>query len=660
MRRLSLSLFASLLLAATRLLNAADASPVEAFGTVPQIDHVSMSPDGNLLAWHDQRDGQSKVVLFDLNARNYKRVMPLKPQLTPRALSWADNHTLLATLSWVDSFDQSKTENFSEVYRTQAFDVESGQAQTLLKEETEKKNTWVKAAFVMRPNVLVRRPTKPNTVIMSLYHFRDEAPGAWGSEAFEVDTRTGKGTRLDSISFHVRNWFVDHNGKLLARVDTDQYSKDLHLLVKDGDRWRRVSELRGDPVHLSRDEKSIVARTVDEKGHHALAAFPLDGSKPTTLIDDASLDVEAVVGDPAGGWPVGVVLSGPEEPYRSFDPEAERLFKAAASSFPGKEISVLGRSDDSRRAVVEVGNASTPPSFYVLDFEKHTAESIGDAYPALAGQALAPVQILSYKARDGADVPAYLTLPANASGGRLPLVVMPHDGPHERDSYAFDWFAQFLAARGYAVLQPQFRGSEGFGDAWQRAGLRQWGKLMQDDLTDGVKAMVDKGVADARRICIAGIGYGGYAALAGAAFTPDTYRCAASINGISDLPGMLNYASREFFDPTHFRDWVASIGAATEPQVLERSPRSGVQWIRIPILLMHASNDIEIPFSQSLTMSRYMEKYGKPATPVIAIPDADHGLTRSAGRQKMLAEVAKFLDANLQPSRPAVDDADKR
>jgi dienelactone hydrolase len=647
MRHLSLSLFASLLLAATRLLNAADVSPVEAFGTVPQIDHVSMSPDGNLLAWHDQRDGQSKVVLFDLNARNYKRVMPLKAELITRELSWSDNHTLLATLSWIDRFDQSKPENYSEVYRTQAIDVESGQAQTLLKDESEKQRPLDKRAFVIRPSVLVQRPTKPNTVIMSLYHFLAAARGAWGSELYEVDTRTGKGTRLDSISFHVRDWFVDHNGKLLARVDTDEYSKDLHFLVKDGDRWRRLSDLRGDPVCLTRDEKSILVRTVAEKSHHALAAFPLDGSKPTTLIDDASLDVAAVIGDPAGGWPTGVVLGGPEEPYRWLDPAAERLFKAAASSFPGKEITVLGRSDDSRRAVVAVGNASTPSSFYVLDFEKHTAESIGDRYPALAGQALAPVQILSYKARDGADVPAYLTLPANASSGPLPLVVMPHDGPHDRDSYAFNWFAQFLAARGYAVLQPQFRGSEGFGDAWLRAGLRQWGKLMQDDLTDGVKAMVDKGVADARRVCIAGIGYGGYAALAGAAFTPNTYRCAASINGISDLPGMLHYAGIQYLDPSNFHDWVESIGAATEPQVLERSPRTGVQWIRIPILLMHASNDTEIPFAQSLTMSHYMEMYGKPAT-LIPIPDADHGLTRSAGRQQMLTEVAKFLDSNLR------------
>ena len=633
--------------AASPLLHAADVSPVEAFGTVPQIDHVSMSPDGNLLAWHDQRDGQSKVVLFDLNTRKYKQVMPLKAELTTRSLSWSDNHTLLATLSWLDHFDRSRTENYSEVYRTQAMDVESGQAQTLLMGDAEKQVAQDERAYVLRAYLLARRVPKPNTVIMWRWSFQAAVRGGWVSQVFEVDTRTGKGTRLEVGSVHTWDWFVDHDGKVLARVDRDANGKNPHVLVKDGERWRQLSGPRGAPVCLTRDEKAVLVLTFDDKGHSALVALPLDGSKPTTVIDDAALDVTRVILDPAAGWPAGVELSGLEEPYRWFDPEAERLYKAVASSFPGKEVSVVGRSDDHRRAVVEVWNASTPSSFYVLDFEKHTAESIGDTYPALAGQALAPVQMLSYKARDGADVPAYLTLPANASGGPLPLVVLPHDGPNDRDSYAFDWFAQFLAARGYAVLQPQFRGSDGFGAAWQRAGLRQWGKLMQDDLTDGVKAMVDKGVADARRVCIAGIGYGGYAALAGAAFTPGTYRCAASINGISDLPGFLHYTEVQYPDSRNARDWVTSIGAASEPQVLERSPRTGVQAIRIPILLLHASNDIDIPFAQSQTMARVMDQYGKPAT-LIPIPDADHGLTRSAGRQLMLTEVAKFLDANLR------------
>src|SRR6185312_7286448 len=167
-------------------------------------------------------------------------------------------------------------------------------------------------------------------------------------------------------------------------------------------------------------------------------------------------------------------------------------------------------------------------------------------FPALANATLGEVRMLTYKARDGADVPAYLTLPPGSNGKNLPLVLFLHGGPESRDDYVFDWFAQFLASRGYAVLQPQFRGSTGFGDAWRKAGYRQWGLRMQDDVTDGVKALVEQGVADAKRVCIVGASYGGYAALAGAAFTPNLYKCVVSMSGPGDLAEFLKSRRKKF------------------------------------------------------------------------------------------------------------------
>jgi dipeptidyl aminopeptidase/acylaminoacyl peptidase len=147
---------------------------------------------------------------------------------------------------------------------------------------------------------------------------------------------------------------------------------------------------------------------------------------------------------------------------------------------------------------------------------------------------------------DGRDIPAYLTIPPETKPESLPLVVLPHDGPESRDLPVFDWLAQFLATRGYAVLQPQFRGSTGFGQAHQSAGYQQWGGSMQDDLTDGVNALISQGLANPARVCIVGLDYGGYAALAGAAFTPELYKCAASINGISDLQSLFDYVDERW------------------------------------------------------------------------------------------------------------------
>jgi len=175
-------------------------------------------------------------------------------------------------------------------------------------------------------------------------------------------------------------------------------------------------------------------------------------------------------------------------------------------------------------AAAKVGSRSAPATYYMVDFRKGTADIIDEDYPALAAVPLGTTESIWYKARDGADIPAYVTAPPGVPAKNLPMVVLPHDGPESRNYPShFDWMAQFLATRGYVVFQPQFRGSTGFGEKHRKAGYRQWGGLMQDDITDGVKALIEQHVADPRRICIVGTGYGGYAALAGAAFTPDVY-----------------------------------------------------------------------------------------------------------------------------------------
>ena len=212
-----------------------------------------------------------------------------------------------------------------------------------------------------------------------------------------------------------------------------------------------------------------------------------------------------------------------------------------------------------------------PPTYYVVDFQTHKAEMVGEEYPALASARLGELRVISYKARDGQEISAYLTLPPGIPPEHLPLVVLPHGGPEARDLPRFDWWARFLATRGYAVLQPQFRGSTGFGEAFRKAGYHQWGGLMQDDVSDGVMEMVSKRIADPQRVCIVGASYGGYAALAGAAFTPTLYKCAVSVNGVSDLPEMAAYIEHRHGSGA-LGYWREHIGAPFDPSLLQRSP----------------------------------------------------------------------------------------
>jgi dipeptidyl aminopeptidase/acylaminoacyl peptidase len=225
--------------------------------------------------------------------------------------------------------------------------------------------------------------------------------------------------------------------------------------------------------------------------------------------------------------------------------------------------------------------------------------------------------------------------------------VLPHGGPETRDNNEFDWWSQFLASRGYAVLRPQFRGSKGFGDAFRRAGFRQWGRRMQDDLTDGVLAMIQQGVADPRRVCIVGGSYGGYAALAGAAFTPDLYKCAVSVNGVSDLPEMLGSVKvQNGAESDSVAYWRDNIGSPFDRRVIERSPALAADAIRVPILLMHGVDDTVVPIGQSESMARALEKRNKPFE-FIRLPGEDHWLSRADTRLRVLTEIERFLREHL-------------
>jgi dipeptidyl aminopeptidase/acylaminoacyl peptidase len=283
-----------------------------------------------------------------------------------------------------------------------------------------------------------------------------------------------------------------------------------------------------------------------------------------------------------------------------------------------------------------------------VDFETHRAEIVGEEYPALASVALGSQQQIEFKARDGSEIPAYLTLPPGKPGSALPLIVLPHGGPEARDYPRFDWIVQFLATRGYAVLQPQFRGSTGFGDAFREAGYHQWGGLMQDDLTDGVRAMIAQGIADPHRIAIVGGSYGGYAALAGAAFTPDLYACAASINGVADLPAMMRSVVPVFGGviSASMSEWKARIGGPHDPNLEAKSPINSVPSIKIPVLLAYGAGDGVVPIEQSQRMANALTAAGKKVT-LVKLDGEDHWLSNSSTRITVLKELERFLGSCL-------------
>jgi dipeptidyl aminopeptidase/acylaminoacyl peptidase len=295
--------------------------------------------------------------------------------------------------------------------------------------------------------------------------------------------------------------------------------------------------------------------------------------------------------------------------------------------------------------VVLVAGANQAGGYYLFQTETGDLRHIGWRNSTLRDMTLNPVRTIRYRASDGQNISAVLTLPRLREQRNLPLIVMPHGGPFLRDAWGYDTWAQFLANRGYVVLQPNFRGSTGYGREFVAKGEGQWGRSMQDDLDDGVKWLVEQGKVDAKRVCIMGASYGGYAAMWAAARNPDIYRCAISFAGISDLAAMIRYDRRSFSATRYYTAWRERVQGDRDFDLKTVSPLYAVERISIPLLIAHGSDDENVPLSQSKKLHEALTKAKKPHSYVVYEGEG-HGFDKPQNATAFLERVDEFLRTN--------------
>ena len=338
--------------------------------------------------------------------------------------------------------------------------------------------------------------------------------------------------------------------------------------------------------------------------------------------------------------------------YKFLDPAAEGAWRSVSVAFRNKRVQFVSWSEDMRQMVVLTEGAGDPGTYQLVDLDRRTAEIVGSRYP-LTPEQVGEVRPISYEAADGMRIPGYLTLPPGVTDPKdLPLVVLPHGGPASRDTLGFDWWAQGLASRGYAVLQPNFRGSDGLGQAHLEAGYGQWGRKMQTDLSDGVRWLASQGIVDPKWVCIVGASYGGYAAMAGPTIDPGVYRCAVAVAGVSDLRAMVQWSSSQAGarDAPAVRYWNRFMGADRlgDRDLDAISPAKLADRADAPILLLHGRDDTVVPFVQSRMFADALKAAGKPYE-LIELNGEDHWLSRAETRQRMLNETVRFLETHNPP-----------
>jgi dipeptidyl aminopeptidase/acylaminoacyl peptidase len=278
------------------------------------------------------------------------------------------------------------------------------------------------------------------------------------------------------------------------------------------------------------------------------------------------------------------------------------------------------------------------PEFHVLDMsgEKASLQRVGSRFPGLANSELAKTEYLTYPARDGTPIPAYLTRPVNAAG-LPPLIVMPHGGPWARDGWGFDSWVQALAREGYAVLQMNYRGSAGYGKKWREASYKDWGGLPYSDTIDGLKWAVAQKHADPARVCVVGGSFGGYLALSAAVHDSPLLKCAVSVAGVSDLRELRS-------DSAFFTNWlVVEDMIGNDPaRLAAQSPRLHAGEVKVPVLLLHGVEDYTVEPDQSEFMAKAMAAAGKPYK-MVMMPDTDHYFRTQAQQRQLFTEITEFV-----------------
>ena len=636
----------------TALAPASAAPPIDAYGQLPTVGDVALSPNGTRWAAIVGGPTGSEVQVREVTTGKVLLASPAKDYKL-RGLQWADNDRIVLTISQTTKV------------RSEDFLIPDRGEFALILLHDLKTHVWRRPMDNMKltANFVTGSPR-----VRTIDGRRQLIAEGWSttgshfdSTLFRIDPVISRTTAYEKGTVDTNDWIIGDDGEPLARADYERSTGLWRLMARSNGFWKEIYRETAliDPPFLAglgRTPGTVLLGT-RKGGRDEVYEIAYSNGALSAPLGDAYDD--GLVVDPASRRPIGVRSEGlGTVGYDFWNPDDQKLWRTITRSFKDEQVELIDWSDDRNIVMVEVFGPKSGDAIYVIDRKARAAGLLSQRYAQLAPGDLGPVQTLKYKATDGTEVPAYLTLPPGRAPKNLPLIALPHGGPAAHDSPGFDWWAQALASRGYAVLQPQFRGSTGFGRAHREAGYGQWGRKMQSDVSDGVRHLASLGTIDAKRVCIVGGSYGGYAAMAGVTVEQGVYRCASAIAGVSDLRRMLQSEASDAGGSQNIvvRYWKRFMGASrvADAGLDPYSPARLAAKVDVPLQLIHGKDDTVVPIEQSNFMVSAMKAAGKPVEMVV-LPSEDHWLSRPLTRIAMMTALTTFLEKHNPPDpAPAV------
>jgi dipeptidyl aminopeptidase/acylaminoacyl peptidase len=608
----------------------------EVFFGDPEISGGRISPDGKYLSFLKPYNGTRNLWVKPLN-ESFDKALPITEEtLRPiRSYFWSPDGNYILFIQ-----DNAGDENFN-IYAINPADAQQGKI-PILRNLTNLKDVRVQIYHI----------SKVDSDIMFIgINDRDRA---W-HDLYSLKISTGELKLVRENTSRYTGWLFDNNDNLRVA----QRSR------KDGTNeiWRVDSKGESLLFTSTMFEMAYPMAFSSDNQHFYLVSNVGDDVDLSQLykMDVLTGNITHIEGDPDGKADFGrLVLSEKtnEILYTTYtdaytrryfkDADFESHFRIVQKYFEGKEVNLYGATKDENLWLVSVWSDTNPSSIYIYNKKSGSLTYQYNPRSSLPTQYLSEMKSISYQSSDGLEIQAYLTLPKGFKTKNLPLVVMPHGGPWSRDRWGYNSYTQFLANRGYAVLQPNFRASTGFGKSFLNAGNGQWGDLMQDDITWGVRHLIDQGIIDKDRVGIFGISYGGYATLAGLAFTPDLYACGISFVGPSNLITLLN-SIPPYWESVRTTFHVRMGNPTTEEgleQITRQSPLFSADKISAPLMVVQGQNDPRVKKAESDQIVVALRDRGFPIEYLNA-PDEGHGFARPINKMAFVSAMEKFLAKHL-------------
>lgn len=621
--------------------------PITDFFIEPAANSPMLSPSGRFLSVIRDHGDTETIAIADIERKEPIRMIPTGGGHV-LWLRWASDDRLLVGLLLLSYTSDGKF-LIDVASRTVAFDRNGGRSVTLFEGE---RGLLRNNRFTSNVSFL---PDDREHVLIPL----------WQDKVFnlyKVNIYDGQFEKISKGKRHTIKWLSDSSGIPKIRIDSNKRGTMLYFYryeEKQGD-WAlyKTFNVKKDeppefwPISPGKEPGQFyVMATPDGEDRSAIYLYDLESSSYLEKVySHPKVDLDSPILTDRGRRLVGATYYEDRLGFLSDWPQIIEPFEYLNAQFNNESnVEYVDMNDDGTRALLYVSGPRRPGEYYIYTFPTKDLDRINNRWPELSENELGQMEIVHFKSRDGMDLTAYVTHPVGRDGVMAPTVVLPHGGPEARDYYDFDPMVQFLASRGYRVLQVNFRGSSGYGRHFAESGYGEWGGKMQNDLEDGARMLMARNLSSSDNMCIAGASYGGYAALLAAQRNNGLFKCAISISGISDLPDFLSFVRKEEGqDSDAYLYWTEAIGDPSKDSQRLRlvSPARNASSIGIPILLVHGDLDEIVPIKQSEKMKGALKRLGKTVR-FVTIEEEGHSYWDNENEMELYQEMETFLGNHL-------------